>query len=135
MSRFLADRFASLEAYTPGEQPTDMKYIKLNTNESPFPPSEGVIRAISETAVKELRLYSDPECGKLCESIASLLGFEKKNVFVSNGSDDILNFSFMAFCDGSRTGVAFPSISYGFYPVYADLHGVDAKQVPLAADF
>ena len=131
----MADRYASLEAYTPGEQPTDMKYIKLNTNESPFPPSPGVIAAVNKEAVADLRLYSDPDCGKLRTKIARLFGFEKGNVFVSNGSDDILNFSFMAFCDGKKCGVAFPEISYGFYQVYADLHGVDAKKIPLAKDF
>jgi histidinol-phosphate aminotransferase len=135
MSRFLAERYAMLAAYTPGEQPTDQKYIKLNTNESPFPPSPGVIDAINKDAVEALRLYPDPECGILREQLASLFGFEKENVFVSNGSDDILNFSFMAFCDGSRIGVAFPEISYGFYKVYADLYGVDAKMIPLAKDY
>ena len=84
MSRFLAERYAHLEAYTPGEQPTDMKYIKLNTNESPFPPSPGVIRAVSEQSVRELRLYSDPDCGILRRTIAQHFGFDKQNVFVSN---------------------------------------------------
>ena len=135
MSRFLADRYASLQAYTPGEQPTDMKYIKLNTNESPFPPSEGVIRAINEDSVRNLRLYPDPECGVLREKLAELVGFEKSNIFISNGSDEVLNFSFMAFCDGEKCGVAFPEISYGFYKVYADLYGVDYRAIPLAEDF
>ena len=135
MSRFLADRYQGLEAYTPGEQPTDQRYIKLNTNESPFPPSPGVVRAISAERVRELRLYSDPTCRQLRERIAAHYGFEAENVFVSNGSDDILNFSFMAFCDGARTGVAFPEISYGFYQVYADLYGVNAKRIPLCKDF
>ena len=132
MSRFLADRYQPLVAYTPGEQPTDMKYIKLNTNESPFPPSPGVIKAIGAESVRELRLYSDPTCGKLRETIAKEFGFEKANVFVSNGSDDILNFSFMAFC---QDGVAFPSISYGFYSVYADLYGLDTEKIDLTDDF
>ena len=132
MSRFMASRYRSLEAYTPGEQPTDMKYIKLNTNESPFPPSPGVIRAISSERVEELRLYSDPTATLLRERLATLFGVGKNNVFVSNGSDDILNFSFMAFGEG---GVAFPEISYGFYPVYANLHGLDARQIPLTEDF
>ena len=132
MSRFMASRYRSLEAYTPGEQPTDMKYIKLNTNESPFPPSPGVIRAISSERVEELRLYSDPTATLLRERLAALFGVGKNNVFVSNGSDDILNFSFMAFGEG---GVAFPEISYGFYPVYANLHGLDARQIPLTEDF
>ena len=135
MSRFLAERYATLAAYTPGEQPTDQKYIKLNTNESPFPPSPGVIKAINQDAVEALRLYPDPECGALRAQLADLFGFEKENIFVSNGSDDILNFSFMAFCDGDRCGVAFPKISYGFYKVYADLYGVDARMIPLAKDF
>ena len=135
MSRFLADRYQSLKAYTPGEQPTDMKYIKLNTNESPFPPSDGVIAAISEESVRNLRLYPDPECGALRQNLAELFGFEKENIFVSNGSDDILNFSFMAFCDTDKCGVAFPEISYGFYKVYADLYGVDARAISLAEDF
>jgi histidinol-phosphate aminotransferase len=135
MSRFLADRYASLQAYTPGEQPTDMKYIKLNTNESPFPPSEGVICAINEDSVRNLRLYPDPECGVLREKLADLVGFEKSNIFISNGSDEVLNFSFMAFCDGEKCGVAFPEISYGFYKVYADLYGVDYRAIPLAEDF
>ncbi len=132
MSRFMASRYSALKAYTPGEQPTDMKYIKLNTNESPFPPSPGVIRAISAEQVEDLRLYSDPECGKFRQAIAKQFGFEKENVFVSNGSDDILNFSFMAFCEN---GVAFPEISYGFYQVYADLYGLDAVKIPLSEDF
>ena len=72
MSRFLNEKFSSLEAYTPGEQPRDMKYIKLNTNESPFPPSAGVIKAISSEEVEKLRLYPDPECRELKESIAGL---------------------------------------------------------------
>ena len=135
MSRFLAERYASLAAYTPGEQPTDQKYIKLNTNESPFPPSPAVIEAINADAVQALRLYPDPECGMLREKLAELFGFEKENIFVSNGSDDILNFSFMAFCDRDVCGVAFPEISYGFYKVYADLYGVDAKKIPLSEDF
>ena len=135
MSRFIADRYAALTAYTPGEQPTDQTYVKLNTNESPFPPSNGVIEAINRDRVAELRLYSDPTAGNLKQALANLFGVEKKNVFVSNGSDDILNFSFMAFCDGKACGVAFPAISYGFYKVYAALHGVDARPIPLRKDF
>lgn len=135
MSRFLAQRYETLTAYTPGEQPTDQAYIKLNTNESPFPPSSGVIRAISEEQVRDLRLYSDPECTVLRQKIATRFGFDKENVFVSNGSDDILNFSFMAFCDGKACGVAYPAISYGFYSVYADLWHIDKQEIPLLDDF
>jgi histidinol-phosphate aminotransferase len=135
MSKYINSRFASLEAYTPGEQPTDMKYVKLNTNESPYPPSEGVIAAINADEVEKLNLYPDPTCKALKEALASLYGVEKGNVFVSNGSDDILNFFFMAFCDGKEHPVKFPNISYGFYKVYADLYGVDYTTVPLNNDF
>lgn len=135
MSRFINEKFADLEAYTPGEQPTDMQYIKLNTNESPFPPSNGVLRAINGEEVSKLNLYPDPVCKDLKEKLAALYGVEAKNVFVSNGSDDILNFSFMAFCNDSDHPVKFPEISYGFYRVYAELYGVKYTAVPLNEDF
>ena len=135
MSRYLNDKYAGLEEYTPGEQPKDMKYVKLNTNESPFPPSEGVIKAINEDATRLLKLYPDPDCAELRDKIAALFGYERENVFVSNGSDDILNFSFMAFCSEGAHAVVFPEISYGFYKVYADLYGVDYTQIPLCEDF
>ena len=131
MSRFINSQYAGLEAYTPGEQPKDMKYIKLNTNESPFPPSEGVLAAVKENADK-LNLYPDPECAELKDEIAGLYGVERENVYVSNGSDDILNFFFLGFCGG---GAIFPDITYGFYKVYAELYGVDYKRIPLCDDF
>lgn len=131
MSRFINSQYAGLEAYTPGEQPKDMKYIKLNTNESPFPPSEGVLAAVKENADK-LNLYPDPECAELKDEIAGLYGVERENVYVSNGSDDILNFFFLGFCSG---GAVFPDITYGFYKVYAELYGVDYKKIPLCEDF
>lgn len=132
MSKFLKNRYSTLEAYTPGEQPRDKKYIKLNTNESPFPPSEGVIKAVSEQEVKDLRLYSDPTGMALKTALAELHGVTPENVFLSNGSDDILNFSFMAF---TEKGAMFPEISYGFYSVFAELHGIDFEAVPLKDDF
>ena len=135
MSRFLSSKYKDLEAYTPGEQPRDMKYIKLNTNESPYPPSERVIKALSSEEVLKLNLYSDPTAKALKTRIAELYGVEYENVFVSNGSDDILNFSFMAFCEGDKRGVRFPEISYGFYSVYAELHGASYTAVPLKDDF
>ena len=131
MSRFLNGQYQSLEEYVPGEQPRDMKYIKLNTNESPFPPSKGVLDAINADAAKLLKLYPDPDCAELRTKIAELFGYEKENVFVSNGSDDILNFSFMAFCGEGAHAVVFPEISYGFYKVYAELYGVDYTRIPL----
>ena len=135
MSRFMSSKYRGLEAYTPGEQPTDMKYIKLNTNESPYPPSEGVLAAINSENVSRLNLYPDPSCKALKAGLAGLYGVDIENVFVSNGSDDILNFSFMAFCDGEERGVKFPEISYGFYSVYAELYGVKQKRIPLGEDF
>ena len=134
MSKFLSKRFEKLEAYVPGEQPNDKKYIKLNTNESPYSPSPLVLERISSEEVEKLNLYPDPTCSVLKSKIAELLNVEAKNVFLSNGSDDILNFSFMAFCDKEH-GAAFPDISYGFYPVYADLYGIPAIQIPLKEDF
>ena len=135
MSRFINEKYASLEAYTPGEQPRERKYIKLNTNESPYPPSKGVIDAICEREAELLNLYPDPTCKGLKEALANLYGVGAKNVFVSNGSDDILNFSFMAFCNDSDRPVRFPEISYGFYKVYAELYGVKYKAIPLMSDF
>ena len=131
MSRFLNKRYVSLEAYTPGEQPRDKQYIKLNTNESPFPPSKGVVEALCSREIEDLRLYPDPECKGLRERLGEFFGFAKESIFVSNGSDDILNFAFMAFFD---RGVRFPDISYGFYKVYAELHGVEHKMMPLGED-
>ena len=135
MSRFINKKYAGLEAYTPGEQPRERKYIKLNTNESPYPPSEGVIKAVNSEAVSLLNLYPDPTCKVLKEKLAGLYGVGSENVFVSNGSDDILNFSFMAFCNDTDRPVRFPEISYGFYKVYADLYGVKYDAIPLKEDF
>ena len=132
MSRFLNKKYENLEAYTPGEQPQDMKYIKLNTNESPFPPSKGVLEAVNKDQAALLRLYSDPECKILRKALAGLYDVEFENVYLSNGSDDILNFSFMAFAEKE---VTFPEISYGFYKVFADLYGLEKKMVPLKEDF
>ena len=133
MSKFLSSRFSALVPYTPGEQPTDMKYVKLNTNESPFPPSDKVLDAVSRQEVEKLNLYPDPTGKALIKKLAETYEVGEENVFISNGSDDILNFSFMAFCD-SKKGAYFPEISYGFYEVYAQLYGINYKKVPLKAD-
>ncbi len=133
MSRFFSEKFAALDAYVPGEQPKDKKYIKLNTNESPFPPSESVIRAVSDEAC-DLRLYSDPEASALTERCASLYGVSRDMVLMTNGSDEILNFAFMAFSDDKRP-IAFPDITYGFYPVFAELNHIPYETIPLKDDF
>lgn len=131
MSRYLIDKYQTLEAYVPGEQPRDMQYVKLNTNENPYPPAPGVVEAVQAEAGR-LQLYSDPVCVDLRDALAAHYGVKRENVFVSNGSDDILNFAFMAF--GSPRAF-FPDISYGFYPVYAELHGIEAHPIPLREDF
>lgn len=133
LSRFFSEKLKRLVPYTPGEQPKDMKYIKLNTNESPFAPSEKAVKKASQAAEK-LNLYPDPECRELTEKIAQLLEVDYEEVLVTNGSDEILNFAFIAFCDG-KTGAAFPDITYGFYPVFADLGGIDYTAIPLKEDF
>ena len=133
MSKYLSAKYQTLEAYTPGEQPRDMRYVKLNTNESPYPPAPGVVEAAQKEAAR-LQLYSDPVCADLRDALAERYGVKRANVFVSNGSDDILNFAFMAFAGGDVPAF-FPDISYGFYPVYAALHGIEAHPVPLKDDF
>ena len=134
MSKFISRRFSSLKAYVPGEQPKDRKYIKLNTNESPYPPSVGVRRALSDEAVADLRLYSDPTLSDLKRALAAYLNVEYECIFVGNGSDEILNFVFMTFCD-SEIGVSYPDISYGFYQVYADLYQLQRNEIPLRGNF
>lgn len=134
MSRFLSQRFADLEAYVPGEQPQDMRYVKLNTNESPFPPSPEVRAAVNAAEAERLNRYPDPEGKVLRARLAEMYGVEPDNVFLANGSDELLFFAFLAFCDGERP-VAFPSISYGFYPVYAQLLRLPYTEVPLREGF
>ena len=133
MSRFFSEKYAALIPYTPGEQPQDQQYVKLNTNESPFPPSEKALRAALD-ALRPLQLYSDPECRRLREKLAARYGVAPDEVTVTNGSDEALNFCFMAFCDGAH-GAVFPNISYGFYPVFAQVNNVPYEEIPLTADF
>ena len=133
MSRYLDAKYQPLVAYVPGEQPRDMQYVKLNTNENPYPPAPGVIEAARAEAGR-LELYSDPVCADLRDALVARYGVSRENVFVSNGSDDILNFAFMAF-GGSGEMAYFPDISYGFYRVYAELFGHAYRQIPLREDF
>ncbi len=129
MSRFFTEKYASLVPYTPGEQPQNRRYVKLNTNESPFPPSPGTIAAAAREA-ENCRLYSDPESRLVSEAFAGSLGLEREQVLAVNGSDEALNFAFMAF--GNR--LFFPDISYGFYPVFAELNHIPYTQIPLRED-
>lgn len=133
MSRFFSDKHYALVPYTPGEQPQDKKYIKLNTNESPFPPSEGVKKAVFETADR-LCLYSDPECKLLRQKMSEVFGLPEECIVMVNGSDEILNFAFMAFAD-EKHPLVFPNITYGFYPVIAKLNHVPFEEIPLNEDF
>ena len=132
MSRFFSEKLSALTPYTPGEQPKERKYIKLNTNESPFPPSEKAIAMASEAA-KSLQLYSDPEQRALTTAVAENLGVSYDEVLLTNGSDEILNFAFMAFCDKEHPAV-FADLTYGFYKVFAQLSGVPYEELPLKDD-
>ena len=133
MSRFFSHRLDQLVPYTPGEQPRDMQYIKLNTNESPFPPSARAQKMAAEAAAR-LQLYPDPTCRALHEAFAASVGVSPDCVLATNGSDEILNFAFMAFCD-ENTPAAFADITYGFYEVFAELNRVPYRKIPLNEDF
>lgn len=133
MSRFFSYTHSGLEPYTPGEQPKVTGLIKLNTNESPYPPSGKAVKAAQE-AMRRLNLYSDPTCGELHAKLAAHLGVKPSQVLATNGSDEILNFAFAAFCDDKRTAV-FPDITYGFYPVFAQVNNVPYEEIPLREDF
>ncbi len=129
MSRFFSKRLNRLVPYTPGEQPKDQQYVKLNTNESPFPPSPKAM----EEAIKEeqrLQLYPDPDVSALREAFCVQYPVRPDQVVFSNGSDDLLNFAFIAFCD-DETPAYFPDITYGFYPVFADINRIDYTEIPL----
>ncbi len=133
MSRYFSKKFKALVPYTPGEQPKEMKYIKLNTNESPFPPSERAMKKAAE-AVKNLQLYCDPECHALVKKASEVFSVDTDEILFTNGSDEILNFAFSAFCDETHPAV-FPDITYGFYPVFAEINRVPYEEIPLKDNF
>jgi len=124
---------SSISPYIPGEQPTQ-KLIKLNTNENPYPPSPATLSAIEGALNDALRLYPDPECRDLRSAIAAVHGLNADQVFAGNGSDEVLAFCFLAFCDPDRA-VRFADITYSFYPVYASLFGIPTQLIPLNEDF
>ena len=133
MGAFLDKKLSDMTPYTPGEQPKNVKdLIKLNTNESPYPPSPKVIESLSSAEISDLRLYSDPTCERLLKSIAAYHGVGIENVFPGNGSDEILALCFHGLCEN---GAAFADITYGFYDVYVQMFGVDYKKIPLREDF
>ena len=133
MSRFFSKKYEALVPYVPGEQPQDKSYIKLNTNESPFPASPKAQALVQEAATR-LQLYSDPLCTRLTKKAAQRYGVSTDRVIFTNGSDEVLNFAIMAFCD-SDTPAVFPDITYGFYSVFADLNAVPYEKIPLGEDF
>ncbi len=133
MSRFFSNKYNTLTPYTPGEQPKDTKYIKLNTNESPFAPSPKA-QEMSAKAAQNLQLYSDPECKALVTLAAKHFGVDTDEILFTNGSDEILNFAFMGYCDNEHPA-AFPDITYGFYSVFAQINNVPYTTIPLKEDF
>ncbi|MDR1353877.1 MAG: aminotransferase class I/II-fold pyridoxal phosphate-dependent enzyme [Treponema sp.] len=142
MSAYWNSRVRKLDPYTPGEQPRDRKFIKLNTNENPYPPPPGVIAAIQEAAGEGLRLYPDPDCLLPRMAIAEQYGVRPGQVFAGNGSDEVLAFAFAAFFGKGAGGdddavlpLLFPDITYSFYPVYAGLWDIPFKTIPLTENF
>ncbi len=133
MSRFFSVKYRNLKAYVPGEQPRERRMIKLNTNESPFPPGKWVAEAVRAEAEK-LRLYSDPESTALRKILAEKLRLKPEQLIMTNGSDEALIFAFMAFCDAQHPAY-FPDITYGFYPVYAEVNRAPFIEIPLRADW
>jgi len=134
MSRFLSKKHGALSPYAPGEQPRNVeRFVKLNTNESPFPPSPKAVAYAAEHT-RQLNLYPDPTYKALTEKLAEVYGVEPEQIVVGNGSDEILNFAFQAFCD-EGCPAAFADITYGFYPVFARLNGVPYEEIPLRPDF
>jgi len=134
MKRFWSRRVRDAAPYVPGEQPRDRKFIKLNTNENPYPPSPRALEAVRGAAGADLRLYPDPECLSLRRAIARREGLKIEQVFCSNGSDEALAFAFQAFFDPDRP-VLFPNVTYSFYPVYAAYFGIPCREVPVGPDF
>ncbi|MCO6508494.1 MAG: histidinol-phosphate transaminase [Snodgrassella sp.] len=134
MSKFWSEKTKCLQPYVPGEQPKLTNLVKLNTNENPFPPSPKVLAAMQEAINDNLRLYPDPNAEKLKQTIADYYGLHKQQVFVGNGSDEVLAHAFAAFFQGKQQ-LLLPDISYSFYPVYCQLYDVEACYVPLNVHF
>ncbi len=134
MNKFWSSAARSIRPYTPGEQPKDRTYIKLNTNESPYPPSPRVIAAVAAATDERLRLYPDPNCDDLRAAVARATGLQAAQVFAGNGSDEILAFAFLAFFEPGRP-ILMPDITYSFFPVYASFFRLDCEFVALTGDF
>lgn len=130
MNQYWSNDIGDLKPYVPGEQPSDQGIIKLNTNENPYPPSPKVIDALMEYDKDRLRLYPDPDATALKKAVAEYYRVQPDNVFVGNGSDEVLALSFMAFFRQSHP-ILFADITYSFYPVYSRLFNIDYQTVPL----
>ena len=134
MSRFWSPVVATLTPYVPGEQPQMQRLVKLNTNESPYGPSPKALTAIQSQTTDDLRLYPDPESKALKTAIAKLHGLEANQVFVGNGSDEVLAHLFLALFK-QKQPILFPDITYSFYPVYCKLYGIEYQTMPLGPEF
>jgi len=134
MSRFWSPVVQTLTPYVPGEQPQMERLVKLNTNESPYGPSPKALAAIAAENTGDLRLYPDPEGTRLKQSIATLHGLDPKQVFLGNGSDEVLAHVFQGLLK-QKSAILFPDITYSFYPVYCKLFGIEYDTVPLDTDF
>lgn len=130
MNELWSDCIRGLEPYTPGEQPSIAQLIKLNTNENPYPPSPAVLNALQSAANADLRLYPDPDGKSLKQTIAKLHGITQANVFLGNGSDEVLAHAFLALLKHERP-ILFPDVTYSFYPVYCALYGIKFEALPL----
>lgn len=135
MNRYWSKTVKNIKPYTPGEQPKDRRYIKLNTNENPYPPSPKVLEAIKTAADETLRLYPDPDCDELRETIAGHYNIGKEQVFIGNGSDELLAFAFPAFFEPAGKPVLFAEVTYSFYPVYAAFFNISYKLIPVDEEF
>jgi histidinol-phosphate aminotransferase len=133
-SKFWSTDIDQLKAYVPGEQPQTDGWVKLNTNECPYPPSLRALQAIRDCVSEKLRLYPDPNGTALKGAIAKQFGLSPAHVFLGNGSDEVLGHAFMGLLKHALP-ILYPDISYSFYPVWCGLYGIAAKQVPLTADF
>jgi len=131
----LTQRIKRLSPYVPGEQPQDRTYIKLNTNENPYPPTPEIGPFLKSFEIERLRLYPDPLFGPLREAISKRFNIEPSQVFVGNGSDEVLAFAFYAFFDSARGKLFFPEFSYSFYPVYCDFYSIEYRKIPLNESF
>ena len=134
MSKFWSKRTCELDPYTPGEQPQNQQYIKLNTNENPYPPSPESIDAMRAAANEDMRLYPDPTAKSLKQAIADYYELDLTEVFVGNSSDEVLAHTFVALLKKDQP-LCFPDISYGFYPAYCGLFNIETKRIPLTEDF